>query len=397
MWEYLTLIVSSVLALIGAALNTEKDETGKRRTSFKRPNAAGWLVIALLLGSAAVQWHMKSESDEKQATAEVAARTRRASDSTSIARLLKQAEKDSASFKSQLELMQTTYARQLDVLTNTTSLIGQSKQISESMSTNFTATYDRFQKVIDQSTSLLNPVLPMIVGVRIRVPMSNDWMREYLARTTPIRDSLVRHKLLLDSPGIDRISLDEKAYLSGGGSPDHVVFRFTADPSSPFFIDSLRDGAARRFLNPGFNIYFFDAEPPWEYYSAPSALALEATDRVEPPGPKGPFDAKPMSVSYRDSSVVLDVYYRATSLPQRSSTIAGLNQLRGKHLVVSSQIGLNLDYKLEALFLFTGAGYSTVTVIPFERSHDISRRKNGIGNTHSSLVVYRVVDSSLVK
>lgn len=374
-------------------MNTERDEQNKRRTTFKKPNQAGWVVICLLVVLSGAQFAMHwSDEKTKQAAADKAA-DQRFRDSVNIATLLWQAKQDSASFAMQRRILESSYLKQIDVLTNTNSIIGQTNELNAAMSSNFARANVEFSRLLHHSESLLNPLLPMVARFRLRIPFSNPWMAGYLDRILPMRDSLVNAKLLADVPGIDNVSLDFAKYYRGGYSPDSVVYGFSVDTSSVFFINDQADGVSRRFLNPGYYIYLFENEPPPYHFDTPNLLALEASSVTEYPGPGNPFGSQRLYLNFRDSYAVLDVYYRIENHPGRGR-VFGVNDLGGKYMLISSQMP-NLQYKIESIVMFTGPSFANYIEVPFDEMHNVSSRQNRFGNSSSTLVYLRKLDSNL--
>lgn len=163
MWDYILLGLSSILAIIGATLNTEKDELGKEKTVFKKPNAAGWFVIILLLSSTLTQISLQnkkdindSENKRKEQKKDSILNARRVRDSLNIKYLKQKSTDDSLALKKQLNISS-------DILLGT--------------------------------DNLLHPILPMIAMFRIKVPFSNEWAKEYINRILKVKDSLEKKRV----------------------------------------------------------------------------------------------------------------------------------------------------------------------------------------------------------
>ncbi len=66
MLEYATIIISSILAIIGASLNTQKNKQGESKTVFKKPNKIGVIVIGLLVILSISQFVLKRKQHKAQ-------------------------------------------------------------------------------------------------------------------------------------------------------------------------------------------------------------------------------------------------------------------------------------------------------------------------------------------
>jgi hypothetical protein len=377
MWEYITLIISSILAIIGAALNTENDKNGKRKTVFKQPNSAGLIVICLLIISSISQLIIQLGKDHDTKIASLVAENRRIEELKNFQALLEKSREDSVSFKKQFGLMDTSYQKQITVLTTsnnilsgTDTIILKTKILSDTILKNFQNSFQNFQKIINQSKSLLHPLLPMIVRFSLKYSFHDKWMQGYVKRIYQILDSLNQKQIQLeDVDGVGTINFGDKISELRG---------FEVDPKSIFYMNDKFDKLTDAFLDPKFYLSFYkDKLPPILNDNPSPQLQLGAEIKTKQPWPLSPFDPKDFYIDLLDSCIKVNIYYKIDNYPNKA-TIIGVDDLIGKYLNVSP-IRLNLDYTIERLIFFTGKDFSNYCVINFVESQDILHQKNTFG------------------
>ncbi|MBG9378398.1 hypothetical protein I5907_19325 [Panacibacter sp. DH6] len=154
--------------------------------------------------------------------------------------MIRSAKDDSLNFSKQLVLATNSYNKQLDALTTSNNILLKTNAVNENVTSNFKNSFAEFKKVLHQSNSLLNPLLPMVVSFQLKIPFSNKWMNEYVNRITAYKDSVTKSIQLFDLGGLNNISMD--------GNHFEVT-----DSLSEFNINVDKDGVAQRFLNPGYS------------------------------------------------------------------------------------------------------------------------------------------------
>lgn len=103
MLGYLTIAISSILAIIAVSLNTEKSEKGEIKTVFKKPNMVGFIVIGLILVLSVSQILIQNKQEDDQEKALENAEKQRKMDLKNMAELLKRAKENSAALTIQIE------------------------------------------------------------------------------------------------------------------------------------------------------------------------------------------------------------------------------------------------------------------------------------------------------
>ena len=102
MLEYITLAISSILAIIAASLNTEKDEKGGNKTVLKKPNKVGIIVIWLLIFLTGIQFFLQSRQESEQKIALNKVKIERIKDLKDMDRLLDRTKNDSIALTYQI-------------------------------------------------------------------------------------------------------------------------------------------------------------------------------------------------------------------------------------------------------------------------------------------------------
>lgn len=366
MWEYITLAIGSILALIGASLNTEEDEKGKKRTILKKPNQAGLIVIFLLVCSGLIQLILQVNKNAEDLINAANQKEKQTRDSLNIKSLILSSKNDSISFSEQLELSTKSYDKQIEVLLRTNA-------VNVNITKNFKNSFREFDNVLHQTNSLLNPILPMIVRFQLKIPFSNKWMVDYVKRITTYKDSITESIQLCDLGGLNNISMN--------GNRFEVI-----DSASNFNINIYKDGVANRFLNPGYYIYFFDEKPPRYHYDVKEDLMLEATKIISQPWPASPFGNGTMFIDFDNKFVYLTVFYKIDNYPNKAK-LKGLNDLQDKYLLLTSQMP-NKGYEILNVTFFTGTNFSNYTLIKLDPKECISEIKfpaGGISDTKDYL------------
>lgn len=364
MWEFITLTISSTLAIIGASLNTEKDNKGVKKTILKKPNSAGWAVIVLLVCLTLIQVFLQIEKNINSNVQKN--RIRR--DSINIAALMRSAKEDSLTFVQQLDLANKSYLKQIEALETSNSILLETNRVNKRITENFKKNFEEFDNVLHQTNSLLNPILPMVIKFQLKIPFSNEWMDKYVTRITNYKDSISKSIKLYDLGGLNRISMD--------GNRFEVV-----DSLSNFNINSL-DGVAQRFLNPGYYVYFYSKKPPRYHYNTQEDLMLEATKKTTQPWPSSPFGNGSMFLDFNNKFVYLTVFYKIDNYPNKAK-LKGLNDLPDKYLLISSAMP-NKDYEILSVTFFTGTNFSNYTKIKLDESECISDQKFPAGSVSST-------------
>lgn len=114
--EFIVIIISTLLAIIGTSLNTEKE---KNKKYFKNPNKAGWLVIVMLLALFFIQIRKEFQNNIKEEKNRLSDKDK----TEKILFLVKQSTKDSLNFDKQLGILRESYENQISVLTNTNNIL----------------------------------------------------------------------------------------------------------------------------------------------------------------------------------------------------------------------------------------------------------------------------------
>jgi len=226
MLKYLTLIISAVLAVIGSLLNTQKEEKGDPKPLFKKLNGAGLMVISLLIGSFFIQFILQFRTDTDDRKKYQVDERRRLEDSFNIQRLLKKTYDDSISWQRQFGLLDTSYKKQMLVLANSDSLL-------------------------DKSNSLLEPIYPMVILIKLKIPVNHPGLNGYFKRFLFMKDSLNKEGLLEDEMGIEPSYYEDKKRTLRG---------YYIDTSSNCYGKGL-DRMIHFFSSLGFNIYFYNKKP----------------------------------------------------------------------------------------------------------------------------------------
>lgn len=107
MLEYITIVISSLLAIIGASLNTQKNKQGENKTVFKKPNKIGVIVIGLLVVLSISQFVLKKKQHKAQKEKLVQVQTEKERELQNMAELLRRSKEDSISLTRQIQQLDT--------------------------------------------------------------------------------------------------------------------------------------------------------------------------------------------------------------------------------------------------------------------------------------------------
>lgn len=379
MWEYVILILSSILAIIGATLNSENsDNKKKKKTLFKKPNNVGWFVIALLVLSAFAQFIAKIVQENKESQKQLIAEKRRAVDSINFEKskvidsvnykmLQLKSRIDSQAFKRQFDLLDTSYHKQIQNL-----LIGYT--------------------ILAGTNKLNHPILPMVAMFNIKVPFHNPWLSSYVKRILLIKKTLENKGSYSDIGCIDEFRSNE--FSQKEKSQEYKIFGFYADTCSEFYIkEQLDEFSACRFLDPKFDIKIFDKKPSGEMFEQ-CDLFLGAENKIQHPWPQSAFTEHNFYVNFVDSFISLSIFYQIDNYPNKAKII-GVQDLYNKYLAISCEMPV-LDFSITSICFFTGPNFCRYIKIKLSDNDDKSTRySHGEKIGYPLDYLHKVTDSDL--
>lgn len=338
MLDYLILIVTALLALIATLLNTEKNEPEKRKSIFKQPTGAGWLVVILLLGLTTFQLVAKQKEDRETKEKFARAEQSRLRDSFHIRQMVMKDSLDSISWKKQFNLLNDLHRRECTQLLATTK--------------------------IDRSTDmLLNPILPTLFCFRIIVPFKIPHLQNAMNQVFRQKDSI--EQLLIRRPY-------QATTLIGPRFSDKKIESYYLDTNSIYSHREINEIICRHIIE-GFHVYLYDHKPNMKHHDENFQLLFKASALIPEEILKFQqfrFFFRNTVLNFRDSAIHLELFFKGIPV-FNNGQILGFQDLLNKYMLFENWNAWQRYSRLKSVVMYYGKEYERIMPIKFLPTDEI--------------------------